>query len=293
VLLVISLVAALRTKLKVCCISKLLPISVWYSMLSRDLMDIPNPDFLKRIRVYPHVRRNGRTQPLLRNDDGPRKLFKLKSKFKSTHSSHRYCHSFSIMVSSLQQPISTMLPINHLALAKPGTSSKKTKSVTFNDRVKVKKHIHHSNFSVDEIQASWYGKAEENQIKEECRLLAETSQAESRGLEARTPEGGKRRNRVKVACWDAVMNEQDFQFDSGIVDDEAIAIAYRAISYKCQIAASMMGSFDAQAVQEATSRPAVKKASRTSSSSRIPVFASPSRNLMLGRMSTTWRAEST
>jgi hypothetical protein len=193
---------------------------------------------------------------------------------------------FFTMVSPLEQPISAMLPINHLALAKPGTSIKKTKSVTFNDRVKVKKHIHYSNFSVDEIQASWYGKAEENQIKEECRLLAGTNQAESRGLEARTPEGGRRRNRVKVAGWDAVMNEQDIQFDSGIIDGEAIAIAYLAISYKCQIAATMMGTLDAQAIHEATRHPVLKKGSHMSSSCSIPVIASPSRN----EMSSTCRA---
>jgi hypothetical protein len=190
------------------------------------------------------------------------------------------------MVSSLEQPISAMLPINQLALAKVGASSKKTKSVTFNDRVIVKKHIHHANFSVDEIQASWYSKAEENQIKEECRILVGANHAESRGVETRTSDAGKRRNRVKVACWDAVMNEQDFQFDSGIVDEEAIAMVYRAISYKCQIAATMMGTLDAQAVEERTNRPALKKASRTSSSSRIPVIAGPNRIQMLGRMST-------
>jgi hypothetical protein len=190
------------------------------------------------------------------------------------------------MVSSLEHPISAMLPTNQLTLAKLGGNSKKTKSVTFNDRVKVKKHIHHANFSVDEIQASWYGKAEEDQIKEECRLLAGTNHAESRGLETRTSDAGKRRNQVKVACWDAVMNEQDFQFDSGIVDEEAIAMVYRALSYKCQIAATMMGTLDAQAVQEAPSQPVLKTGSHTSSSCSISVIPSPSRN----EMSSTCRA---
>ena len=59
------------------------------------------------------------------------------------------------------------------------------------------------------------------------------------GLESFTREGSARKRANRTNAWDAVLDEQDLQWDEGVCDPQAIANAYSGLSRDCQDAAVM------------------------------------------------------
>lgn len=146
-------------------------------------------------------------------------------------------------------------------------STTKRRSVTFHETVKVFAHIHIRDMPQNIISRTWYSPNDLLSIKQEvCQVANNTSADDSfaacpRGLEFRTITGAIRRRRNKERAWDAVMNEQDRQWDQNIIDEEAIAEVYRACSSRTAMEAHEAALEDAEeALREYWSLKAMKTA---------------------------------
>jgi hypothetical protein len=125
-----------------------------------------------------------------------------------------------------------------------------TKSLTFAPTVRVQKIIHINEFTDEEVSACYYHKEEMHRVKLELKatvqmfqdgeLEKDTSHFTKRGTEHRTPDAVKRRNRNKQMAAYAVFEEQEDQWDDGVLDPEVLASIYQAASSHCQVAAHKM-----------------------------------------------------
>jgi hypothetical protein len=115
---------------------------------------------------------------------------------------------------------------------------KQVRKVSFNNRVAVRKTLHITNYTNDEVEACWYNARETEEIRRHIRsilMVMESGDAEAddgvelcrRGLECFTFEGMKGRKRRRNRAKAAVFEEQDRQYDADEeMDDEKIAKAY-------------------------------------------------------------------
>ena len=165
-----------------------------------------------------------------------------------------------------EQQQGNSLPVNPLT-----ASNNKKRSVSFNPTVRVKKTLHINNYTPAEIANTWCSHEEEQVIRETAIMVAEMmasgksideTKISRRGLEGRTVEGLERRLQQRIAVWDAVLDQQADNIGAGIVDDELIAMASRALTFKSQIAANIVGSLDEQTVQE-MERPAFNASAKS------------------------------
>ena len=97
----------------------------------------------------------------------------------------------------------------------------------------------------------WYTDAENDSIRSEAResvdYLTTSPDATDicrRGLEGYLPEGRKRKMSRRLKAWDAVLLEQDAQWEAGIVNIERIAAAYKKYSKKSAMSAMKVGKKD-------------------------------------------------
>jgi len=146
------------------------------------------------------------------------------------------------------------------------SSRRYKKSVRFNEACYARAIPTLASYSLKEITSIWYTDDEMHQMKKDSRdtirqyrkSLSVTSGDDDdneatgevvyiRGLECRVSENAKKRLAVKRAAWDAVMNEQEQQWDSFRTDSEAISRAYRPISEEAQRKAFLVGRMDRRA----------------------------------------------
>ncbi len=134
------------------------------------------------------------------------------------------------------------------------SSSRKIHSfVTFHETVKVYAHIHIRDMPERIVARTWYSAKDLQNIKEEVHETTNASLKDSfrscpRGLEYRTIAGAELRRRNKERAWDAVLDEQDRQWDENITDDEAIAQVYRESSRRSAVEAHKVALQDAAEV---------------------------------------------
>jgi hypothetical protein len=125
-----------------------------------------------------------------------------------------------------------------------------TKSLTFAPQIRIRSIIHIDEFTDEEVSACYYHKEEMHRVRLEVKatvqmfqvgeLEKDTPHFTKRGTEYRTPDAVKRRNRNKQMAADAVFDEQEDQWDGGVLDSELLAIIYQAASSHCQVAAHNM-----------------------------------------------------
>jgi hypothetical protein len=129
------------------------------------------------------------------------------------------------------------------------------KSVSFSESARMRQYIHINNFSLKEIEASWFTKAELSQSRKEVVYTIELmtsgedideSKYCTRGLECRTPQGAAIKNQKKIAAWDRVMEEQHKQYRMGINDEDSLAMVYIQCSFSCQVSAAVLAASDAR-----------------------------------------------
>mmetsp|Transcript_6503 Transcript_6503/g.11207 ORF Transcript_6503/g.11207 Transcript_6503/m.11207 type:complete len:237 (-) Transcript_6503:80-790(-) len=127
------------------------------------------------------------------------------------------------------------------------------KSVSFAPQVKVFPIRHINDFTPYEVETIWYRERELKDIKADClttaRLVFEQRPLDEdtqcfRGLEYRTPDGHKKRVANKHSALDAVLDEQERQWDSDQDDAQDIADVYSEISRPCATAAHHAGLED-------------------------------------------------
>lgn len=140
-------------------------------------------------------------------------------------------------------------------------SARKTRRVSFDQKVRIYTHIHHKDLSSRTVASIWYSKDDFWAIEKEAFIAAQAASLPQekrnkknpsaratcpRGLEYRTPEGFARRLRNKERAWDAVLDEQDRQWDTtGIIDPEEIARVYSDVAQPHIIEARILAIRDA------------------------------------------------
>jgi hypothetical protein len=142
----------------------------------------------------------------------------------------------------------------------PGTSPQKLEKkapkrrVGFTPMVKVIKVLHLNEFEEYEIDASYYKSADFERIKADLKLTVRLMQLGKleedsidycrRGTEYRTPDGVRRRALNKKVARDALLDEQDLQWDNGAFDPDLFANVYHASSRECGLEAYRLGLRD-------------------------------------------------
>lgn len=128
------------------------------------------------------------------------------------------------------------------------------RAVTFFPSVRVNRCLRLSEFTEEEIKASWYNREDFDRIKTEILLTAkltdvgdlqgDTQEYCRRGTEGKTKEGSSHRSKNKETASVAVFEEQDFQWENGYFDPEILASVYIAATCESQIEAHRKGLQD-------------------------------------------------
>jgi hypothetical protein len=134
-----------------------------------------------------------------------------------------------------------------LGLRKSAKTKGRKKKLSWNDERNATKHITHlDDIPEDEVNATWYDATEYSEIKAGYQLTIfmmeagetlKTEEHTSRGLEYRTQEGAWARYENKRDAYNAVLDEQDRQWQEDCDDHVAISKIYLQHSTKCAVAA--------------------------------------------------------
>ena len=185
--------------------------------------------------------------------------------FVSHHSDHHHrhhlvsddddsCSDMDISSSSIHSTFSTLTS----SMKRPLPSSKKDtrKKVSFFDSVKVQLIEPVDDYSAEERSSCWYDRDELNAMKhdrretvkvmEEYNFTVDDSLHYFRGLEFKTRRGAQQKQWNIVESSMEVFDEQMHQINTmgSIVDQEAIAQAYRSVTTHSMVAAIERGLFD-------------------------------------------------
>jgi hypothetical protein len=153
---------------------------------------------------------------------------------------------------------------------KPETCITQKKGITFNNRVSVRRTIHISNFTDEEINACWYSSEDYSAIRKHIHktvLLMQygnTSHVEDcptfcrRGLEGYTSEGLEGRRRRCTNAKLAVFDEQDRQYDAfEESDDNKIGKVYQKRCRSSRDIATTVGLVDERVALDESVPPAL------------------------------------
>jgi hypothetical protein len=134
------------------------------------------------------------------------------------------------------------------------------RKVTWNPTVNGRSVLHINDFTDEEVQAAWFRAHEFECIRADIRLAValiergdlpqDTLQYTKRGLEYRTEVGAQLREDNKTAARDAVLDEQEDQWNAGIFDSETLSRIYISRSCHCQVEARKQGLQDESDVHE-------------------------------------------
>jgi hypothetical protein len=151
---------------------------------------------------------------------------------------------FADQVTSSSTMMKAPLPLHEQAPAR--------KNVSFAAAVETYSIIHITDYSSEEVSASWYNREELRNIKAEGKTVANSSDSDDhlRGLEARTPAGARRKRNNRIDARAAVFFEQDIQEEDGYSDPDVIADAYFDCSERCQLEAQMLALRDQKEAME-------------------------------------------
>jgi hypothetical protein len=139
----------------------------------------------------------------------------------------------------------------------------KKKTVSFNRLVFVRETLHISDYECEEKKNTWFNKTEMHNTKAAMvatlRLMLsgvedldceDSDQHCARGLEFRSRAGARKRKENKLLALEAVLGEQDDQFDKGIFNPTAISLVYQQVSRRPRISAHERGMKDEVAAYE-------------------------------------------
>ena len=106
-------------------------------------------------------------------------------------------------------------------------------------------------YTPDEIKASWFTIDDMRNMKIKARSQAKLlnsgriAKDDIRGIEHKTRDGLMKKRLHRMGAYSAVFCEIEFQREEEIVDEGAIADAYRPYSEPCAVAAQLAGELDA------------------------------------------------
>ncbi|GKY96551.1 hypothetical protein MPSEU_000614700 [Mayamaea pseudoterrestris] len=154
----------------------------------------------------------------------------------------------SVMRWSDEQSTTSSSTVVNKSSSKSKKRGKGPKGIKFvEERNKVYPITHLDDIPEEEVNATWYDGNEYAEIKQSYQLTIFMMEAgeqlnleehTSRGLEYRTQEGAWARYENKRDAYNAVLDEQDRQWQEDQDDDEKISIIYLEHSSKCAKAAA-------------------------------------------------------
>jgi hypothetical protein len=133
------------------------------------------------------------------------------------------------------------------------------KSVRFEDQVKVRRTIARNAYTVRERRACWFTQEENNRIlKSNLKLVQKMNEDCDaierrycvRGLERHTRIGNIVRQESRSDAKIAVLDEQERQRQTGIIDEKSIASIYNARTSSSQLWAQVIGMQDHREAQK-------------------------------------------
>ena len=125
--------------------------------------------------------------------------------------------------------------------------------VSFGATVDMCEVMSRSEYTQEELKASWFDRDELRRMKENTKsegklveqgLLLNGPDVSIRGLEAKTRAGMKRKRQNRLNAYAAVFFEIDRQEYEGYFDEDLIADAYFNYSEQCAVSAQMIGKRD-------------------------------------------------
>ena len=168
-------------------------------------------------------------------------------------------NTLGVMINTITSKGIRRLPSSDQSVHSDATSATEMeKSVSFCETVAVHQVMTCDDYTLDEIEASWYSRDDYAQIRSRCHheifelnqgIFQWKNDAEfcARGLERATTVGVKARRENRCLAYQAVLGVQASQMKQGTFDDEAIAEAYRLVSFSCQLLSYVVGSRDREA----------------------------------------------
>ena len=141
-------------------------------------------------------------------------------------------------------------------------NKRRARTVSFLPSVRIRQTIRINDYTDDEIASAWYDETELDtvisDIKTTLLLIEEEGVAAAnsdperctRGLESYTPEGQRLKERSRMKAKDAVLDEQEFQDETGIFDPELLADLYYERTRWSEARARVMGRSDEEAVRQ-------------------------------------------
>ena len=139
---------------------------------------------------------------------------------------------------------------------KPSTSKKK---LTFHHKVEKKRHHRLQDLSEEERENVWYTEGDTKIIlaiaKVTVKMMMKGEPCDdmdycSRGLEGKTPDGSKKRQKNKLRVRKALLEEQEIQREEGVYDPEYLAQVCRKYSREVVTAAHSQALRDERDIQE-------------------------------------------
>jgi hypothetical protein len=133
-----------------------------------------------------------------------------------------------------------------------------TPCVSFYEFVMVHPHLHLNEYSENEVKMTWYNSNDAAVILKDCEqtikaMVSCTSDKDieycPRGLEYKTASGAQLRLRNRFNAWDAVLDEQDRQFQEGADNTERIGQVYRNCGFGSVQAAHLMALCDERSIR--------------------------------------------
>ena len=137
------------------------------------------------------------------------------------------------------------------------TKSVNKKSVTFEPVCHVKKHIHVNDYTKEEIENTWYTRTENDRIREVMQLevqLAEHGAMNDndsphfclRSVESHMSKNVTVRMDLRIIVWDAILDEQELQYQEGSYNPKLYSQVVRKISKRCLQKAQKIAQLDEQ-----------------------------------------------
>eukprot|EP00934_Nitzschia_sp_Nitz4_P002115 Nitzschia sp. Nitz4//scaffold289_size23394//9758//10390//NITZ4_008477-RA/size23394-processed-gene-0.12-mRNA-1//-1//CDS//3329545822//2115//frame0 len=140
----------------------------------------------------------------------------------------------------------------------------------------------------DEVSALWYSTDEYRLIKKSQYFALKLMENKepfpddedlcARGLESRTRNGSRLKRMNIESAWDAVLYEQEKQYNDGRYNTTLLAKIYREATAQCAMTAFLRAKSDSQFVQKAYNLPPFTP---TKTSTTSPVLRTAARKLSL------------
>lgn len=139
----------------------------------------------------------------------------------------------------------------------PTKTTDGTRRVTFSNEDDTRYVIRREDMTETDFSCIWYCASDFKAMKRDYMLTLKKMSKElqlgrdeePRGLEHKTPKGNKKRQKNRLVSIDAVLREQDRQWERNLVDQGFISVLYIQASAHCRLEASLKANEDEEYVR--------------------------------------------